>query len=188
MRRRRHIVRTIQLVLAIISFPLITLYCWYSTGFNLTEIQLSYFGIDNHVQWYWNLLMISLSIFMWSNINFYIDDCTRIKNIKLWKLAFAFPLFNLAIIGMAPMNYWYIHLPVAFVYFFSYPFIIFTFGFLERKRLKYKESLGHMLIALVMIIIPLSTYNMWPGKAITEIIHSMIVIYWNVYIYKKYIE
>lgn len=186
-KRRHHIIRTIQLALAVLSFPIVTIYCWHITGFNMNEIQLSYFGVNSKVQWYWNLLVILLSYFMWYNINMFINDHPRINNRIVWKILFGFSLVNLVLVGIIPMNE-YFHSVAAYLYFFSFPLIIFSFGFLERKRIRYRESLSHMVISLFMMIIPLTMLAFWTGKAIAEIAHSIFLILWNLYVYLKHLK
>lgn len=173
--------RRIQTIVSVTIFILVFLMCWRFTDFDIKNIQLSYWGLDSKLGWFWNVCLSLLSISIYFNVHHYIKTHPRIKfQSTLQRIFFVVSLF-LFFTGAINMSYW-IHTPLATMYFLSYPFAVFLFAHLNRKHLIYKEWMTHMIISISMVIAPLIAVKMFPGMAIGETIHASIVIGWNLWI------
>ena len=137
-------IRRFQTVFSIISFIGVFLLCWWKTGFDLTKIQLSYFGVnkDIRISEMWNITteLISASIFV--NAYFYLKNNSRIIHKNKFYFSFFIISLLLFLTGFINMHY-RIHTWCAVVYFFLYPLLIFTFSFVNRKILPYNEWRGN---------------------------------------------
>jgi hypothetical protein len=61
-------------------------------------------------------------------------------------------------------------------------------AFINRKTLKYKEWLKHFVISLLMIGLPLLCFIIFDGLVLPELIHTFIVILWNLMIAFRRLE
>lgn len=155
---------------------------FYTTaGFDITKIQLSYWGSKTEYKLLWNVSLVILSVSMFFNIRYYISSIPSLiykKRIQTW---FILVLSSLALTGIVDMTH-KLHDLTAYVYFFSYPLVIFLMAFFNRHHLQFKEWRYHMVFSLSMILLPLISLNLFPGKAITEVIHIIVVMFWNLWI------
>ena len=176
--------RTIQVLTSSAIFLLIFSYFFFTAPFKITEIQLSFWGAKTQLSWLWNSSLILLSVSMFSNILNYIQSFPKIKfknQILVFFLSVCFCLFT---VGLLNMNY-RIHNPAAFYYFFMYPLAIFLFAHFNYKNLPYKVWRTNIIYAVVLIIVPLSIIRVFHGMAISEILHSSIIMLWNIWILKE---
>ena len=170
-----------QMAISIVYFIVSFIVFWRYTGFEITEIQLSYWGIGKY-GWIWNSCLVLISMSTFFNVYRYIKTHNRLHKKKyLFQYAFGFTAVCLFLTGMISMEY-PLHNVTAFSYFFSYPIIIFAMAFVNRKSLPYNEWLNHFSISIAMIIFPLLSISFFKGMAIPETIHAAIVIYWNIYL------
>ena len=174
-----NIVRKFQTVIAVVSFFAVFAFCWWKTGFYLTDIQLSEWGESGFLGYLWNTIICTLGISTWINSILYIRNTNRIKTKTLSYLMFSFVSLALFATGFFNLNWGVIHLFSAWVYFFFYPLVIFIHTHLNRKHLHYKDWRDGILISLGMIILPLLTIGWFFGLAIPETIHIFFVIIWN---------
>lgn len=177
------IYRVLQLSIAVILFIATFFICWYITKFNLTEIQLSKWGVIDSTSWIWNSTLLLLAVSCFYNIYHYID-IHEFKYKTMFISLFAFECINIAILGLIPAGN-FIHMLVAYIYFFTTPLLIFIFAFLNRMFLTYQEWYIHAILSSFMMIYPLITLKLFSGHAISETIHSVIFIIWNAYLLKK---
>lgn len=174
--------RTIQTIISIILFIAVFLFCWNTTGFNLQNIQLSYFGVDNRFSWLWNACLIVLSISIYINVFLFIKYHARKLIYKNFLHAMFFLVSScLFLTGAVDMHH-PIHNTVAYVYFFAYPLAVFLLAHFNRKHLQYKEWKTHLIFSVAMVVVPLIFLKWFYGMAIAEIIHSSIVMLWNLWI------
>ncbi len=173
--------RKIQTIISATTFVLVFLMFWRFTDFNLKEIQLSYWGVNSKLGWFWNACVAMLSISIYFNVHHYIESHPRIKFKSFLQRSFQIVSLFLFITGVINMNHW-VHNLTAYLYFFSYPLAVFLFAHLNRKNLLYREWLMHLIISIVMVIAPLLVIKLFYGMAISETIHSCIVIGWNLWI------
>lgn len=173
--------RRIQTIVSIAVFIVMFLLCWNTTGFNLKDIQLSKWGIDSKLGVFWNTCLVLLSISIYFNIHHYIKIHKRIHYKKMLQALFMLVSVSLFITGAVNMHQW-LHTVTAVIYFFAYPLAIFLFAHFNRKHLKYKEWKSHLIISALMVVIPLLFFYIFPGMAISETVHSGIVIGWNLWI------
>ena len=174
--------RRVQTIISTLIFIGIFLMCWYVTGFSLVNIQLSFWGISK-LGWIWNSCLILLSISIFINVYYFIEHHQRLNTNYNSFLKYLFLLTSvfLFITGLVNMTY-ALHNVVAYLYFFSYPLCIFLFSHLNRKSLKYRDWQIHTLFSSLMIILPVLSIKLFPGMAISETLHSVMVIGWNLWI------
>ncbi len=177
-------IRRIQTIISIIVFVFIFLFCWYETQFNIFDIQLSYWGVAEKASGYWNGMMMILSLSLFFNVDYYVKNHIRMIEKKIIRLSFASVFLSLFLTGFINMHY-YIHDLTAVYYFFLLPFTIYLMTYFNRKTIQYKEWLTNIIFSTCMIILPLIFINLFKGMAVSETIHSIIVIAWSLWILKK---
>jgi hypothetical membrane protein len=156
------------------------LFSWDVTGFELTEIQLSQWGeTGSGVERIWNGVVCLLSISIFLNTYFYIKHNNRIKYKSISYGMFTFVSFCLFVVGFFNVNYHFIHNLGAYLFFFTFPLVIFLFAHIHRKTLQYSDWLHHIIIAVSMVILPLVFISFFNGMAISEISHIVFVVLWN---------
>jgi hypothetical protein len=179
------LVRKIQTLSSIIIFISIFILCWVVTGFKITEIQLSHWSQVPGIAGWWNgvlmLLGISILINQWS----WVENHRRIHNKWLSKSLFTLISLCLFFTGFFSMEHPAPHNIFAFSYFLGYPLVIFLTAYLNRKNIQWSQWLNMVITCSTMIVIPLILIPMWKGMAPAEIIHSGIVIWWNLWILKE---
>lgn len=177
-------IRKIQSLISIIVFTSAFLFCWYVTNFNIFDIQLSYWGIEESSSMYWNGTIMLLSASLFFNVDFYVKNHIRMVSKKTIRLLFGSVFLSLFLTGLVNMHY-YIHNLTAVYYFFVLPLAIYVMAYLNKKTIQYKEWLGHIVFSSCMIILPLLFIHIFKGMAISEVIHSVIVMLWSIWILKK---
>lgn len=175
--------RQLQTMFSIILFFGVFLLCWNITEFKLTDIQLSYWGVEEKLGWIWNSCVTLLSVSIFINVYYFIKHHKRLNETYTNFLSVAFFLTSLLLFltGVFNMNHT-IHDYTAYIYFFAYPLVIFFLAHLNRKHLQYKEWKTHTIFAITMVALPLLVLKFYPGMAISEIVHSIVAISWNVWI------
>ena len=154
-----------------------------TTHFEITEIQLSYFGIYNYGI-IWNLSLILLSISFYFNYKIYILSHYRLKTNKLIRITFNISFISLFLTGAIDMNY-YIHNVFAYSYFFSYPLGILLLAHFNSKNILFSTWCKHLIFASLIIIPSLILLPMNNGLAVPEITHSSFILLWNIWILSK---
>lgn len=183
MKTRKDLLRMIrrsQTLISIILFFSVFLFCWKVTSFEITEIQLSKWGADSSTSILWNSIICLLSVSIFINSVFYINNNARIKKKRLSYFLFGFISLCLFLVGIFNINYELIHNLAAYLYFFAYPLVIFLFTYINRKSLKYSDWIKDISISVSMIIIPLIFIAIFNGMAIAEIVHTLLVCTWNI--------
>lgn len=185
---KRRKIRKFQITLASLMFIFIVCYCLIITDYHITEIQLSKFGVHEDVKHWFNVSMVLIAHFMLRNISSFLEENQRIRKGRLWKQLFGLSLLGLAVVGIIPMdpNGLDLHDVAAWSYFFMFPLTILVMAYVERKNIQHREFLHHVITAAIMAILPAFVFDLFQGAAIPEIIHSLIVLYWNAYIFIKY--
>jgi hypothetical membrane protein len=92
---------------------------------------------------------------------------------------FSFVALALFATGFFNLNWGMVHMWSAWIYFFIYPLVIFIHTHINRKTLHYKDWRDGILISIGMIVMPLLTSSLFFGLAISETIHIIFVIIWN---------
>ena len=180
--------RRIQVILSSIVFMLVFVYFFFTSPKSITEIQLSFWGANGTHSWIWNTSLALLSITMFINVYYYIISIPKLLNKELILLLFStisLSLFLTALINVG--IYSQLHNMFAFYYFFSCPFAIFLLAYTNYKNLTYKEWRTHIIYSILILIIPLSIVKLFNGMAISESIHSSIIILWNYWLLKKHL-
>lgn len=180
-------VRRIQTIVSIIIFIAVFLFCWHATNFNIFVIQLSYWGVAIKSSIYWNVTVMLLAISLFFNVDYYVKNHIRMIDKNIIRIVFASVFSALFITGLVNMHY-YIHNITAVYYFFVLPLVIYLMAYFNRKTIQYKEWLGHIIFSTCMILVPLLFIHIFKGMAISEILHSVIVMLWSIWILKKEIK
>ncbi len=175
--------RKVQTIISILTFISIFLFSWNVNGFSITDIQLSNWGISE-IGWIWNTCLVMLSISIYINVYYYIRQHSRMMYKEIFQILFFLVSFFLLVTAVASMEYT-IHHYVAYLYFFLYPLVIFSMAYMNRKNIQYKEWIHHVIVSSLMIILPLILMKFFVGDAIAESSHSMMVIYWNIWILRN---
>jgi len=173
--------RKIQTIVSIIIFIVVFFLFWNVTEFKLDNIQLSYWGVQEKIGWIWNLVLALLSVSIYINLFYYVKHHPRLAFKKFIQLIFLIVSIFLFITGVVDMSH-KIHTTMAYFYFFAYPLAIFLLAHLNRKHLQYKEWLTHTIFSVLMVVLPLIVIKLFDGMAISESIHSVIVISWNIWL------
>lgn len=176
------IIRRTQTVVSVTLFLLTMLFCWQSTGLKLTEIQISYWGSSTmEYGWLWNSIIVLLSISIAINNIIFVKRHTRLKYKTIPYILFSLVSFCLLLVGSFNLEHNLLHDIPAWIYFFLYPLSIFTMAYLNRGTLHYKEWFTHLIFSIIMIVTPLMCLSFTEGLGLSEIVHSLIVISWNVH-------
>lgn len=173
------IIRRLQTSVSVILFALVFVFCWHVTDFEIKDIQLSKWGESGITAPIWNGIVCLLAISIFINSYLYIKHTNRIKKKKVSYMMFGFVSFCLFLVGLFNVNYTLIHNLAAWLYFFSYPLVIFSFTFIHKTDLKYKDWVKDVFISVSMIIFPLIFIRLFDGLAIAETVHILFVIIWN---------
>lgn len=174
--------RRIQTLFSVALFLCVFALCWYTTRFSIVDIQLSSWGVSEF-GWIWNSCLIFLAVSIYINVFYFIKHHTRLNSLYKRFLNIFFLLISifLFVTGILDLN-WNLHYITAYLYFFAYPLVVFLLAHLNRKSLQYREWQIHTLFSVCMIVLPLMSIKFFPGMAIPETIHSIIVIGWNLWI------
>ena len=175
------LIRRTQTVGSILLFFIVMLFCWNVNGFEIKEIQLSYWGAsDLKYGWIWNGIIVLLSISIFFNNILFIKEHLRIRKKTIPYILFSFVSLCLFLVGVFNLDYGLIHTLPAWLYFFVYPLSIFIMAYLNRETLLYNEWFTHLIFSIVMIVLPLTLIGFFKGFGISEMVHSIIVCIWNI--------
>lgn len=176
------LIRRTQTTISIILFFVVLIFCWKTTGLELKEIQMSFWGSEHlRFGWLWNSIIILLSMSILVNNILFVKKHVRLRKKNIPYFMFSFVALCLLMVGIFNLEYGLLHDLPAWLYFFVYPFSIFVMAYLNRNYLLYREWFTHLIFSIIMIVVPLSFITMFEGLAIPEILHSIIVSIWNVY-------
>ena len=135
-------------------------------------------------QWNTSIMLVSLAILF--NVLWWIYKHPRLKYKRLFYFGFTLMSVLLFMVGLFPIgHYKLMHDIPAYGYFMLYPLTIFTMTFLNRKNIHYGEWASHMTLSMIMIILPLIFLERLEGVALAEILHTVVVIVWNLTLFKK---
>ncbi len=173
-------IRQLQMIVTVFVFTLVVLACWMMNDLKITEIQVSAWGASEN-GWIWNGAIILVSLAILFNVIYWVYHHTRMLNKNLFYVLFIIPSVCLLMVGIFPtVKYDLLHNIPAVIYFTTYPLIIFLLAFINRKTMPYNEWLIHLIISVFMIVLPMIFIKVFNGMAISQILHSFIVIVWNI--------
>ena len=173
--------RKIQTIVSLVLFAAVFIFCWNTSKFELKNIQLSYWGIDEHLGFIWNLCIAVLSISTGINTCHYIASNNRMEYKNAFYVAFVAVSISLFITGVVTMAH-PLHDITARFYFFVCPLSIFMMAHWNRKHLQYSEWFTHTAVSISMVVVPLILLELFHGMAIAETAHSVIAIGWNIWL------
>jgi len=174
-------IRQMQMFITVLIFILVTSLCWHMNDMDITEIQLSAWGVTK-TKWVWNISLKLIAIGLALNVYYYIKYDKRLKHKDLLYGLFVIPTMSLFFVAIFTTEFKVIHNVFAYAYFLSFPLVIYIMAFINRKDITYKVWIKHLLISSCMIVFPLILIQVFSGMAIAEIVHSIIVLVWNVMI------
>lgn len=178
--------RRLQTIFSVLLFFFILIFFLVVTKFDVKEIQISHWGVMENFGWIFNYGIIIVSISTFFNVFYYIKNHNRIFHKKKLYILFFSVSFLLFLVGLFPVNINpSIHNASASLYFFSYPLSIFALSHLNRKNIIYKEWITHLIVSLLMFVVPSIFLSLFNGMAISEMIHTVLVMFWNVRILIK---
>lgn len=176
------LIRRTQTIVSVTLFLITMLFCWQATGLELSKIQISYWGgSEMKYGWLWNSIIILLSASIALNNILFIKRHSRLKYKTIPYILFSLISFCLFLVGAFNLEYGLLHNIPAWIYFFLYPFSIFVMAYLNRKILHYKEWFTHLIFSIIMIVTPLTCLTIVDGFGLAEVVHSLIVISWNIH-------
>ena len=177
--------RVLQVSISSLIFVVVFFYFLTTSPKSITEIQLSFWGAHSANHWIWNASLALLSITMFINVYYYIVSIPRLMN-KRFLLFFFFTislgLFLTAVFNIGTIKI--LHNASAFYYFFSCPLAIFLLAHTNHKNLLYKEWITHIIFSVIILCAPLSIIHFFKGMAISETIHSSLILCWNFWLLK----
>jgi hypothetical protein len=177
-------IRKFQTIFSIAIFILVTALCWTITEFKITEIQLSHWSKVEGISLFWNGALVLMGISTWINQWIWIESYSRLTIKSIPKILCSITSACLILTGMFNIDWILLHNLFAFLYFLGYPLAIFIIAYLNRSYIKWSHWIQMILISTSMIIFPLLLIPIWKGMAPSEIVHSIIVIWWNLWILK----
>lgn len=176
------LIRRTQTIISVTLFLFTMLFCWQATGLELTKIQISYWGSSTEEYgWLWNSIIVLLSVSIVINNVIFVKRHTRLKYKTIPYIMFSLVSFCLLLVGSFNLEYGLLHDIPAWVYFFLYPLSIFTMTYLNRGTLHYKEWFIHLIFSITMIVSPLMCLTFVDGFGLAEIVHSLVVVSWNIH-------
>lgn len=180
-------IRHLQLIATVFVFILVGLLCWDITGFDITKIQLSEWGVDSDTWWMWNGTLVLTAITILFNVSYWIYKHKRLRYKPIFYGLFTFMSICLILVSIFPTGYkQHMHDIPAFTYFFAYPLTIFVMGAVNRDNIRYNEWLKHLFLSITMMTLPLIFIKTFDGMAISEILHTVVVMIWNLTLLKKH--
>lgn len=173
--------RRAQTIFSVTMFFIIFLACLCLSEKNIDQIQLSHWGVEGNMSYLWNSSLILLSVSIYFNVLHYMNSHTRVTYVHPFKMLFLSISISLFFTGLITMDY-DVHDWTAFYYFFAYPGTIFLFAHWNRKHLPYREWLTHVIFSSLMVLVPISILKLFPGMAIPEMSHTVLVAAWNLWL------
>jgi hypothetical protein len=184
MTKALNLFRKIQLIFSIVVFILVFFVCYHVTGFNITDIQLSRWGVTPPVNWMWNGCLILLGISCFYNIHQYLQYNIQLQFRQTFKILFTLQCVNIILLGLIVAGN-ITHNIIAYIYFFTLPLTIYMLAFFNRNYMLVREWIIHIVLSSSMMFFPLITLFMFDGKAISETIHIIFFIIWNFFLLKE---
>lgn len=180
-----YIIRRFQTISSIIIFLIVLALCWVTADLNITKIQLSHWSNIEKISTFWNNSLVMLGITTWVNQWVWLSKHKRMTRTVIPRIMFTIVSTCLVFTGIFSMDYKIAHNIFAFSYFLLYPFAIFATSYLNRTNIRWNNWITMMVTSVAMIVIPISLIPIWSGMAPSELAHSALVIWWNIWILTK---
>ena len=178
--------RILQVLSSTLIFIGVFIYFLKISPKTITEIQLSFWGSNLSIGWIWNYSLILLSGTMFFNVYSYINSIHKFNRKFSMIVFFLMICLSLFLTGIINVNInKSLHNIFAFYYFFSCPLGIFLIAHLNSKNLTYKEWILHIVFSLTIFFLPISLLHFFKGMAISETIHSSILLLWNIMLLRR---
>jgi hypothetical protein len=178
--RMIRMIRKSQTYISVLIFLIVFSVCWKFAHLDITQIQLSNWGKSGWIGRVWNTAVCGFAISIFINSFLYLKSAVRIKYTKLFYWLFGFLSACLFIVGFFNIDYRMIHNVSAGLYFFFYPLTIFLFAYFNRKYMSYSDWLQKIILSSCMALFPMLLMTVFKGKAIAEIVHTIIVMFYNI--------
>ena len=146
--------------------------------FNITEHPLSYFGVVEKTNLFWQISLILISIGLYLNGSKCIDELIRIKNYRIpIRCILFFSCICLLLTSLFTLRYNYWHHLFAISFFLTYNFFVFIFG-LARSLTYVRRGLFSVIVGCLMLLSSLLLIP-FPSYGVTEITFISLVVIWN---------
>ncbi|MEE2930936.1 MAG: DUF998 domain-containing protein [Bacteroidota bacterium] len=174
-KRLRRIYITISILLGILS-PII---CYILLPeFNIIKHPLSYFGIVEQTNMFWQFSLIIISFGLVINGIRRVNQFIKRKNfhIILKSILIVSTIF-LILTALFTMKYDFWHHLFAILFFLTYNFFVFLFGII--RSLSYvRRGINSVIIGCLMLLSSLLILP-FPSSGIAEVIYITLIILWN---------
>lgn len=177
--------RKIQHVISSVIFVAIFFFFLYTTKYHITEIQLSYWSANNNLSWLWNLSLALISFSFYFNSKEYIDSHPSINNRRTINRLFLISSVCLFLTSIFNINYLIPHNIFAVGYFLITPLAIFSIAHFNAEKIPILDWKINVVFPILIVVLPIITLFCYNGMAISEIIHTSLIIAWNLIIRKK---
>lgn len=180
----RRIYLAFSLFLGIAS-PLL---CWYLIpDFNPITKPLSYFGVVEPTDWFWNGSLLIIAIALYINANKSLCNCIKKETyVKILRSVLLIGSVSLCLTALVSMNYLVLHRLSAVSFFLSYNLFVFLFGLF--RSLKYVRKglfsiiIGSSMLLSSLLIIPFPSYGVF------ELVYIVLVLFWNIGLFSNRIK
>jgi len=174
--------RKVQVIASTLTFCLVFVYFFLTSPRVFTDIQLSFWGVHSSHSWLWNSIVSVLAISMFINVHHYLWSFEKLKMRKHLIRLFGIVSIALFLTGAFNANFFIVHNASAFFYFFMCPLAIFLISHFNSKNMSYAAWKNHILFSVAILCIPISLLFFFKGMAISESVHSFLILLWNYYI------
>ena len=153
--------------------------------FNPLVEPISTFGVKESTFLFWKFVIIVLSIAIVLNALKAINFHFKLRRVRLFlKSILGFSSISLMLVAFISMNFnETLHHLSAFLFFMTYNFFVFIFGFIRMYRDLRKGFLsviiGSMMLLSTILLIPYESYGVF------EIVYVSLVLIWNIIIFTK---
>lgn len=173
-----------NIISSVIFLAVLSFFC-YTTQFKLTDIQLSRWSANNKFSWIWNLSIVMLAISFHFNYKNFINSFPKINKKFTIDILFGITTICLFLTGLINTSFLFYHNIVAWIYFLAAPIAIFSFAHFNVENIPVKTWRTNLIIALLTVVVPIitilcfKTIFLYEGLAIPEILHTLLIMTWN---------
>lgn len=180
-KKLRRIYITISILLGIFS-PIL---CYILLPeFNIIEHPLSYFGVVEKTNLFWQVSLILIALGLLVNGLRAINNFIRRIGFHIaLKIILLTSVFFLILTASFSMQYDFWHHLFAILFFLLYNFFVFFFGLIRSlsyvRRGLFSVVIGCLMLFSSLLLLP------FPSSGIAEIAHISLIIFWNTSIFLK---
>ena len=177
--KRIKVIRRIYIMFSILLGIGAPILCyWLIPHFNIENDPLSKFGISEHTSSIWLVSLMFISIGLWLNGEYRIEEMIRKKKWRpLLKWLLRVSTFSLLLMALIDMNWYWTHQILALLFFCGYNIFVFAFGII-RSLTYARRGIFSIIMATLMLFTSLLLLP-FPSYGIAEIFYIFFIIMWN---------